>query len=60
MRVFVVEGINRLSVANLLYNADLKQDVDYTLTKEDLKNTYEVKLSDKFSTIIGQMMMLSN
>lgn len=60
MRTFVVVGINRLSAMNLLFSAGLEDGVDYTIVKEDLKNTYEINVNDKSSKIIGKMMMLSN
>lgn len=59
MKIFVVEGVNRLSASNLLYNAGLKQDVDFTVVKEHLTNTYEIVVNEKSSRIIGKMMMLS-
>lgn len=59
MKIFVVEGVNRLSAMNLLYGADLKQDVDFTVVKGQLTNTYEIIVNEKSSRIIGKMMMLS-
>lgn len=59
MKFFTIEGINRLSVMNLLYNAGMKIDVDYTMRREDLKNIYEISINEKSSQIIGQLMMLS-
>lgn len=52
-------GVNRLSAMNLLYGADLKQDVDFTILKGNLTNTYEIIVNEKTSRIIGKMMMLS-
>lgn len=59
MKVFIVEGIHRLSAGNVLYNAGLEQDVDYTVVKEHLTNIYEITINEKSSKIIGKMMMLS-
>ena len=59
MKIFVVEGVNRLSAMNLLHGADLKQDVDFTVVKGNLTNTYEIVVNEKTSRIIGKIMMLS-
>lgn len=59
MKIFVVEGVNRLSAMNLLHSVDLKQDVDFTVVKRQLTSTYEIIVNEKTSRIIGKMMMLS-
>lgn len=60
MKIFVVEGINRLGASNLLYNAGLKNESDYTLTQDGLTNTYEVSMNEKSSKILCQMKILSS